>query len=52
MKTISVMMIFLFVLPSAVFSQTKEIIATGEYVMGPGETMIVAEEKALKAIPV
>jgi hypothetical protein len=43
------MMLFLFMFPAAVFSQTKEIIATGEYVMGPGETMTVAEEKSLKA---
>lgn len=49
MKTISMMMLFLFMFPAAVFSQTKEIIATGEYVMGQGETMTVAEEKALKA---
>lgn len=49
MKTISMMMLLLFMFPAAVFSQTKEIIATGEYVMGPGETMAVAEEKALKA---
>ena len=35
-------------LPLTGFCETKEIIAEGEYVMGDGETMAVAEERALK----
>ena len=36
------------VFPVVCFSETKEIIAEGEYVMGEGETMEVAGEKARK----
>jgi|GEM_PF-1646860 len=32
--------------PAIVTAQTREIIATGEYVMGDGETMAVSEERA------
>ncbi len=37
------------ILPARVFADTKVIIAEGEYRMGSGETMEVAEEKAKKA---
>ena len=36
------------VLPASVFAETKNIIAEGEYIMGDGETMAIAEERAQK----
>ena len=36
------------VLPASVFAETKKIIAEGEYIMGDGETMAIAEEHAQK----
>jgi tetratricopeptide (TPR) repeat protein len=41
-------LLIFFTLPFSVFAETKEIIAEGEYIMGDGETMAVAEERAQK----
>lgn len=49
MKYIFGVIITLFlVLPASVFAETKGIIAEGEYIMGDGETMAIAEERAQK----
>ena len=42
------LMIFLSLFPAKGICETREIIAEGEYVMGAGETMAVAEERAMK----
>lgn len=48
-KRIIVFLILCLILPSLnALGETKEILAEGEYVMGAGETMVVAEERALK----
>jgi tetratricopeptide (TPR) repeat protein len=41
-------LLLLFLFPVRGICETKEIIAEGEYVMGAGETMAIAEERALK----
>jgi len=42
------LMILLSLFPAVGICETREIIAEGEYVMGAGETMAIAEERALK----
>lgn len=44
----SVIITMFLVLPASVFAETKEMIAEGEYIMGDGETMAIAEERAQK----
>ena len=42
------LLIFLSLFPALGICETREIIAEGEYVMGSGETMAIAEERAMK----
>jgi tetratricopeptide (TPR) repeat protein len=43
------LMLLFFVLPSIGHAETKEIVAEGTYVMGDGETPLIAQERALVA---
>lgn len=50
-QKVKILVFLVFVLGELLFAgilaaQTREIIATGEYVMGDGETMAVSEERA------
>jgi len=47
-RSIFCLMIFLSLFPTQGICETREIIAEGEYVMGAGETMAIAEERAMK----
>jgi tetratricopeptide (TPR) repeat protein len=47
-RCIVCLMILLFLFPVKGICEMKEIIAEGEYVMGAGETMAIAEERAMK----
>jgi tetratricopeptide (TPR) repeat protein len=47
-RCIACLIILLSLFPIQGICETKEIIAEGEYVMGAGETMAIAEERAMK----